>query len=150
MTPKGVVFLNEEEQINNNRLETERDSEVKAVIRKYSIIAVIVLSVFLMVFSTRDRVEVFNPESVLSTIEETLLLFINQRLVKGNEHVGFLEIVSSDYEEVEWGEYTYEIQTRFALSERVENLYTLWKYRVRDDTLDLLGYSSDGENWLEP
>ena len=142
--------MNEEEQINNNRLETERDSEVKAVIRKYSIIAVIVLSVFLMVFSTRDRVEVFNPESVLSTIEETLLLFINQRLVKVNEDVGFLEIVSSDYEEVEWGEYTYEIQTRFALSERVENLYTLWKYRVRDDTLDLLGYSSDGENWLEP
>jgi len=142
--------LNEEEQINNNPLETERDSEVKAVIRKYSIIAVIVLSVFLMVFSTRDRVEVFNPESVISTIEETLLLFINQRLVKVSEDVGFLEIVSSDYEEVEWGEYTYEIQTRFALSESVENLYTLWKYRVRDDTLDLLGYSSDGENWLEP
>ncbi|MBN2219632.1 MAG: hypothetical protein JW697_05080 [Kosmotogaceae bacterium] len=142
--------MNEEEQINNNQPKTEKDSELKAVIRKYSIIAVIVLSVFLMIFSTRGRVESFNPESVLSTIEEALLLFVNQRLVEGNERVEVLEVVSSDYEEIEWGEYTYEIHTRFSLSEKVESLYSLWKYRVRDDNLDLLEYSSDGENWFEP
>ncbi len=152
MTPKGVIFLSELDKSGTERDQAEEklDSEVKSVLAKYTFVAVLVLAMVLMLLSSRGRVEEFNPERVFSTIEETSFLFISENLLPEGEKMEFLEIVSIDYKEIEWGIYSYEAHMKYYFSGAVRSLYTVWDYRVRDDSVDLSRYSFDGEEWLEP
>jgi len=133
-----------------DQAEEKLDSEVKSVLAKYTFVAVLVLAMVLMLLSSRGRVEEFNPERVFSTIEETSFLFISENLLPEGEKMELLEIVSIDYKEIEWGIYSYEAHMKYYLSGAVRSLYTVWDYRVRDDSVDLSRYSFDGEEWLEP
>lgn len=133
-----------------DQAEEKLDSEVKSVLAKYTFVAVLVLAVILMLISSRGRVEEFDPERVFSTIEETSFLFISENLLPEGEKMELLEIVSIDYKEIEWGIYSYEAHMKYYLSGAVRSLYTVWDYRVRDDSVDLSRYSFDGEEWLEP
>jgi hypothetical protein len=152
LTPKGVIFLSELDKSERERDQAEEklDSEVKSVLAKYTFVAVLVLAMVLMLLSSRGRVEEFNPERVFSTIEETSFLFISENLLPEGEKMEFLEIVSIDYKEIEWGIYSYEAHMKYYFSGAVRSLYTVWDYRVRDDSVDLSRYSFDGEEWLEP
>ncbi|MBN2253433.1 MAG: hypothetical protein JW701_07020, partial [Kosmotogaceae bacterium] len=122
----------------------------KSVLAKYTFFAVLVLAVILMLLSSRGRVDEFNPESVFSTIEETSFLFISEKILSEGEKMDHLEIVSNGYREIEWGLYSYEAHLKYYSSGAVRSLYTVWDYRVRDDSIDLSKYSLDGEEWLEP
>ena len=133
-----------------DQAEEKLDSEVKSVLAKYTFVAVLVLAMVLMLLSSRGRVEEFNPERVFSTIEETSFLFISENLLPEGEKMELPEIVSIDYKEIEWGIYSYEAHMKYYLSGAVRSLYTVWDYRVRDDSVDLSRYSFDGEEWLEP
>lgn len=133
-----------------DQAEEKLDSEVKSVLAKYTFVAVLVLAMVLMLLSSRGRVEEFNPERVFSTIKETSFLFISENLLLEGEKMELLEIVSIDYKEIEWGIYSYEAHMKYYLSGAVRSLYTVWDYRVRDDSVDLSRYSFDGEEWLEP
>jgi hypothetical protein len=133
-----------------DQAEEKLDSEVKSVLAKYTFVAVLVLAMVLMLLSSRGRVEEFDPERVFSTIEETSFLFISENLLPEGEKMEFLEIVSIDYKEIEWGIYSYEAHMKYYFSGAVRSLYTVWDYRVRDDSVDLSRYSFDGEEWLEP
>ena len=152
MTPKGVIFLSELDKSGTERDQAEEklDSEVKSVLAKYTFVAVLVLAMVLMLLSSRGRVEEFNPERVFPTIKETSFLFISENLLPEGEKMELLEIVSIDYKEIEWGIYSYEAHMKYYLSGAVRSLYTVWDYRVRDDSVDLSRYSFDGEEWLEP
>lgn len=133
-----------------DQAEEKLDSEIKSVLAKYTFVAVLVLAVILMLISSRGRVEEFDPERVFSTIEETSFLFITENLLLEGEKMELLEIVSINYREIEWGVYSYEALVKYHLSGAVRSLYTVWDYRVRDDSVDLSRYSFDGEEWLEP
>lgn len=152
MTPKGVIVLSELDKSGRERDQAEEklDSEVKSILAKYTFVAVLVLALILMLLSSRGRVEEFDPERVFSTIEETSFLFISENLLPEGEKMELVEIVSIDYREIEWGVYSYEALVKYYLSGAVRSLYTVWDYRVRDDSVDLSRYSFDGEEWLEP
>ncbi|HAY99160.1 MULTISPECIES: hypothetical protein [unclassified Mesotoga] len=128
----------------------QQDSEIKAVLQKYTIVAVIVLAVVIMLLSSRGLVEEFDPEMVYPAIEETALLFVNQHVLSGEVKVDHLELVSVEYAEVDWGEYSYEAQIEFSSSGTTESIFTSWYYRIRDDNIDLARYSFDGLEWFEP
>ncbi|HNU23702.1 MAG TPA: hypothetical protein PKN37_05500 [Mesotoga sp.] len=128
----------------------QQDSEIKAVLQKYTIVAVIVLAVVIMLLSSRGLVEEFDPEMVYPAIEETALLFVNQHVLSGEVKVDHLELVSVEYAEVDWGEYSYEAQIEFSSSGSTESIFTSWYYRIRDDNIDLARYSFDGLEWFEP
>lgn len=131
-------------------VENQQDSEIKAVLQKYTIVAVIVLAVVIMLLSSRGLVEEFDPEMVYPAIEETALLFVNQHVLSGEVKVDHLELVSVEYAEVDWGEYSYEAQIEFSSSGSTESIFTSWYYRIRDDNIDLARYSFDGLEWFEP
>lgn len=128
----------------------QQDSEIKAVLQKYTIVAVIVLAVVIMLLSSRGLVEEFDPEMVYPAIEETALLFVNEHVLSGEVKVDHLELVSVEYAEVDWGEYSYEAQIEFSSSGTTESIFTSWYYRIRDDNIDLARYSFDGLEWFEP
>ncbi len=128
----------------------QQDSEIKAVLQKYTIVAVIVLAVVIMLLSSRGLVEEFDPEMVYPAIEETALLFVNEHVLSGEVKVDHLELVSVEYAEVDWGEYSYEAQIEFSSSGSTESIFTSWYYRIRDDNIDLARYSFDGLEWFEP
>ncbi len=128
----------------------QQDSEIKAVLQKYTIVAVIVLAVVIMLFSSRGLVEEFDPKMVYPAIEETALLFVNQHVLSGEVKVDHLELVAVEYAEVDWGEYSYEAQIEFSSSGSTESIFTSWYYRIRDDNIDLARYSFDGLEWFEP
>lgn len=132
------------------QVENQQDSEIKAVLQKYTIVAVIVLAVVIMLLSSRGLVEEFDPEMVYPAIEETALLFVNQHVLSGEVKVDHLELVSVEYAEVDWGEYSYEAQIEFSSSGSTESIFTSWYYRIRDDNIDLARYSFDGLEWFEP
>lgn len=132
------------------QVENQQDSEIKAVLQKYTIVAVIVLAVIIMLLSSRGLVEEFDPEMVYPAIEETALLFVNQHVLSGEVKVDHLELVSVEYAEVDWGEYSYEAQIEFSSSGSTESIFTSWYYRIRDDNIDLARYSFDGLEWFEP
>jgi len=132
------------------QVENQQDSEIKAVLQKYTIVAVIVLAVVIMLLSSRGLVEEFAPEMVYPAIEETALLFVNQHVLSGEVKVDHLELVSVEYAEVDWGEYSYEAQIEFSSSGTTESIFTSWYYRIRDDNIDLARYSFDGLEWFEP
>lgn len=132
------------------QVENQQDSEIKAVLQKYTIVAVIVLAVLIMLLSSRGLVEEFDPEMVYPAIEETALLFVNQHVLSGEMKVDHLELVSVEYAEVDWGEYSYEAQIEFSSSGSTESIFTSWYYRIRDDNIDLARYSFDGLEWFEP
>lgn len=132
------------------QVENQQDSEIKAVLQKYTIVAVIVLAVLIMLLSSRGLVEEFDPEMVYPAIEETALLFVNQHVLSGEVKVDHLELVSVEYTEVDWGEYSYEAQIEFSSSGSTESIFTSWYYRIRDDNIDLARYSFDGLEWFEP
>lgn len=132
------------------QVENQQDSEIKAVLQKYTIVAVIVLAVVIMLLSSRGLVEEFDPEMVYPAIEETALLFVNQHVLSGEVKVDHLELVSVEYAEVDWGEYSYEAQIEFSSSGTTESIFTSWYYRIRDDNIDLARYSFDGLEWFEP
>lgn len=132
------------------QVENQQDSEIKAVLQKYTIVAVIVLAVIIMLLSSRGLVEEFDPEMVYPAIEETALLFVNQHVLSGEVKVDHLELVSVEYTEVDWGEYSYEAQIEFSSSGSTESIFTSWYYRIRDDNIDLARYSFDGLEWFEP
>ncbi len=55
MTPKGSIFLSEHEKNEESeelQVENQQDSEIKAVLQKYTIVAVIVLAVVIMLLSS--------------------------------------------------------------------------------------------------
>ena len=132
------------------QVENQQDSEIKAVLQKYTIVAVIVLAVVIMLLSSRGLVEEFDPEMVYPAIEETAILFVNQHVLSGEVKVDHLELVSVEYAEVDWGEYSYEAQIEFSSSGSTESIFTSWYYRIRDDNIDLARYSFDGLEWFEP
>ncbi len=132
------------------QVENQQDSEIKAVLQKYTIVAVIVLAVVIMLLSSRGLVEEFDPEMVYPAIEETALLFVNEHVLSGEVKVDHLELVSVEYAEVDWGEYSYEAQIEFSSSGTTESIFTSWYYRIRDDNIDLARYSFDGLEWFEP
>ncbi|RAM60771.1 hypothetical protein DS66_07240 [Mesotoga sp. SC_3PWM13N19] len=132
------------------QVENQQDSEIKAVLQKYTIVAVIVLAVVIMLLSSRGLVEEFDPEMVYPAIEETALLFVNQHVLSGEVKVDHLELVAVEYAEVDWGEYSYEAQIEFSSSGSTESIFTSWYYRIRDDNIDLARYSFDGLEWFEP
>ena len=132
------------------QVENQQDSEIKAVLQKYTIVAVIALAVIIMLLSSRGLVEEFDPEMVYPAIEETALLFVNQHVLSGEMKVDHLELVSVEYAEVDWGEYSYEAQIEFSSSGSTESIFTSWYYRIRDDNIDLARYSFDGLEWFEP
>ena len=132
------------------QVENQQDSEIKAVLQKYTIVAVIVLAVVIMLLSSRGLVEEFDPEMVYPAIEETAILFVNQHVLSGEVKVDHLELVSVEYAEVDWGEYSYEAQIEFSSSGTTESIFTSWYYRIRDDNIDLARYSFDGLEWFEP
>lgn len=132
------------------QVENQQDSEIKTVLQKYTIVAVIVLAVVIMLLSSRGLVEEFDPEMVYPAIEETALLFVNQHVLSGEVKVDHLELVSVEYAEVDWGEYSYEAQIEFSSSGSTESIFTSWYYRIRDDNIDLARYSFDGLEWFEP
>jgi len=132
------------------QVENQQDSEIKAVLQKYTIVAVIVLAVVIMLLSSRGLVEEFDPEMVYPAIEETALLFVNQHVLSGEVKVDHLELVSVEYAEVDWGEYSYEAQIEFSSSGSTESIFTSWYYRIRDDNIDLARYSFDGLEWFVP
>ncbi len=72
------------------------------MLQKYTIVAVIVLAVVIMLLSSRGLVEEFDPEMVYPAIEETALLFVNQHVLSGEVKVDHLELVSVEYAEVDW------------------------------------------------
>jgi len=152
LTPKGVIVLSELDKSRRERDQADEKAytEVKSVLAKYTFVAVLVLAVILMLLSSRGRVEEFDPERVFSTVEETSFLFIMENLLPEGEKMDHLEIVSIDYREIEWGMYSYEAHVKYYLSGAARSLHTVWDYRVRDDSIDLLRYSFDGEEWLEP
>ena len=132
------------------QVENQQDSEIKAVLQKYTIVAVIVLAVIIMLLSSRGLVEEFDPEMVYPAIEETAILFVNQHVLSGEVKVDHLELVAVEYAEVDWGEYSYEAQIEFSSSGSTESIFTSWYYRIRDDNIDLARYSFDGLEWFEP
>jgi len=132
------------------QVENQQDSEIKAVLQKYTIVAVIVLAVVIMLLSSRGLVEEFDPEMVYPAIEETAILFVNQHVLSGEVKVDHLELVAVEYAEVDWGEYSYEAQIEFSSSGSTESIFTSWYYRIRDDNIDLARYSFDGLEWFEP
>ena len=132
------------------QVENQQDSEIKAVLQKYTIVAVIVLAVVIMLLSSRGLVEEFDPEMVYPAIEETAILFVNQHVLSGEVKVNHLELVAVEYAEVDWGEYSYEAQIEFSSSGSTESIFTSWYYRIRDDNIDLARYSFDGLEWFEP
>ena len=128
----------------------EHDSEVRSTITKYSIILGIALAIILMLLSTRGRVESFDPESTIGTIERTAELFIKERLLDEGESLERIEIVKVNYSTVEWGEYTYEATIQYRTLSGEETLFTGWKYSVKSDSLDLLLYSRGDGPPVEP
>jgi len=132
------------------QVENQQDSEIKAVLQKYTIVAVIVLAVVIMLLSSRGLVEEFDPEMVYPAIEETAILFVNQHVLSGEVKVDHLELVAVEYAEVDWGEYSYEAQIEFSSSGSTESIFTSWYDRIRDDNIDLARYSFDGLEWFEP
>jgi hypothetical protein len=111
---------------------------------------VIVLAIILMLLSTRGRVESFNPENVIGTIEKTAELFIRERLLDEGERLERVEVVEFNYSTVEWGEYTYDATIQYRTLSREQILFTGWKHSVKNDSLDLLLYSMEDGSPEEP
>lgn len=125
--------------------------DVKSIITKYSIILAIAIAIIVMLLSTRGRVETFEPESVLGTIEHTASLFVEAKLLPESARILELKIESFAFSNSDWGEYTYEATIEYSLDSGDDhNLFTSWEYSVRDDSLDLVTYSLDGGKVTEP
>jgi hypothetical protein len=122
---------------------SSNDSDVKTVVAKYSIVLGFAIAIVLILFSSRERIEAFDPESFKEEISEVALLFLNEEILGGSSKAQKFDQISYEYEEVELGVYFFDAEFAFTVNGKEHILLTGWKYSSINDNLDLLSFSLD-------